>query len=149
MIKFLLVVLNVIVLVSCDKGAETPEGLIKMYIQDLTQKKVDRTYFDKYTTGKLLETVTNLNDEEFKKFVGVEKLANPRIDISNKNCQPNKCTLTYIVKYDIIEKNSKEFSSEVKKVATLIKEDTIWKISEVTNVKTFIEGAKPIEVLNN
>lgn len=145
--KYFAVILLTLFVISCDQGAKTPEGLIKMYIQDLTQKKVDRTYFEKYTTGKLLETVTSLDDEEFKKFVGVEKLANPRIDISNKNCAADSCTLTYIIKYDIVENNSKEFSSEVKKVATLIKDEDIWKISEVTNVKTFIEGSNPIEVL--
>lgn len=145
--KYISILIFTIIFIACDRGAKTPEGLIKMYIQDLTQKKVDRTYFEKYTTGKLLETVESLDEEEFKKFVGVEKLANPRIDISNKNCAADSCTLTYIIKYDIVENNSKEFSSEVKKVATLKKDGDIWKISEVTNVKTFIEGSNPIEVL--
>ena len=36
--------------------------------------------------------------------------------------------------------------TEVKKIAVLEKAENLWKISEVTNVKTYIEGSSPIEV---
>ncbi|MAX65350.1 MAG: hypothetical protein QF441_14620 [Bacteriovoracaceae bacterium] len=143
---FLLLIVSFIVL-SCDKGAKTPEGLLSMYIKDLTSSQIDKDYFEKYTTGELWERVEGLDEEEFKKFVDLSKVKNPEIDITNKNCIADKCTLTYIIKYDVMEKDKKSFGSEVKKIATLVKSGDIWKISDVTNVKSYFEAESAIDVL--
>lgn len=132
--------------IACDKGPKTPEGMLKMYVNDLTSKQVDKEYFEKYTSGDLLEKVKSLSDDEFKDFVKIGKLKNARIDISNKVCSGDKCNLTYIIKYDLVEAGAQQFKTEVKKVAVLEKSEDIWKISEVTNVKTYIEGSSAIEV---
>ncbi len=63
----------------------------------------------------------------------------------------DRCTLTYIIKYKLVEKDDTEakernYNSEVKKVATLVRSEDIWKISDVSNVKTFIDGKDAIEV---
>ena len=133
-------------LVGCDKGPKSPEGMLKMYVNDLTSNEVSREYFEKYTTGPLLEKVQALSDEEFKEFIKIGKLKNAKIDISNKACTGITCNLTYIVKYDIVEAGKQQFKTEVKKIAVLEKAEELWKISEVTNVKTYIEGSSPIEV---
>lgn len=133
-------------LVACDKGAKSPEGLINMYVKDLTTSKVDKEYFKKYTTGKLWESVEGLEDDEFKKFIDLSKVKNPRVKILNKNCVVETCTMTYIVKYEVHLDKKDKFASEVKKIAILLKEGEDWKISEVTNVKTYLEAKTSIEV---
>lgn len=134
------------VLLSCTKGPTTPEGLLEMYIQDITTKKVNKEYFEKYTSGKLWDSVAELSEEEFTKFVNLKKINNPSVEITNKSCAKDDCTLTYIVKYALIGENNKEFTSEVKKIATLKQFDGNWKILEVTNIKTFVDSKTPIEV---
>ena len=144
--KYILLVVCLFTVIGCDKGAKTPEGVLAKYIGDITSKKVDREYFEDYTTGKLLETVQSLSDEEFTKFIDMSKVRNPRIEVSNKNCSDDKCSLTYIVKYDVVSAKTKQFESEVKKVASVLKDGKIWKIEEVSNIKTFYESAIPFVV---
>ena len=144
--KYVLLLVLLVFFVSCDKGAKTPEGLLNMYVQDLVNKNVDKEYFEKYTTGKLWDSVAELSEEEFKDFIKTGSLKNPRIDISNKSCLGSQCTLTYIIKYDVNKDDKRAFKSEVKKVATLVKDGEFWKISEVSNVKTFIEAEQGIDI---
>ena len=139
--------LLLVVCISCTKGPSTPEGLIEMYISDLMTKDVDKDYFEKYTGGKLWESVADLSEEDFKKFINIKKVKNPKIEISNKSCRDNSCTLTYIIKYDLLGENDKSFKSEVKKIAILKEIEKNWKIFEVTNVKTFVDSKTPIEVM--
>jgi len=147
MMKFLMMSIIIMVLMSCTKDdAKTPEGLLTMFAKDITTKKLDKEYFDKYTSGKMLESIEQLNEEEFEKFSNLSNIKDPKITISKKNCSDDKCTLTYIVKYDHHVDKAKEFESEVKKLATVIKDGETWKIEEVTNLKTFHEAIKPIEV---
>jgi hypothetical protein len=145
--KLVLSLLFLSILFSCDKGAKTPEGLIKMYVNDLTTSTVDKDYFEKYTTGKLWDKVSNLKEEEFSKFVNLSKIKKPRVKISNKNCVADRCTLTYVVKYDVLTDKKKSFESEIKKIAILVKVGESWKISEVSNIKSYFEAAEAIEVL--
>ena len=147
--KMIFVVTLMMLMIACDKGAKTPEGVLTKYMTDITSKKVDREYFAKYTSGKLLETVEALSDEEFIKFVDMSKIRNPQISISNKNCDGDKCSLTYIIKYDVVGGSTKQFESEVKKVATVEKDGEIWKISEVSNIKTYHESLVPINALDS
>jgi hypothetical protein len=147
--KVLLLSIFVVMFVSCDKGAKTPEGLLKMYVNDLTgSSSISKDYFEKYTTGKLWNSVVDLDEEDFKKFISMGKVKNAKVQVSNKNCVAQQCTLSYIVKYDTMENSKKTFKSEVKKVAILVKEGEIWKISEVSNIKTYIEASVPIDALN-
>lgn len=136
-------------LIGCDKGAKSPEGLIKKYVSEITSKKVDMEFFEKHTTGDLWERISELDEEEFAKFIDLRKVKNPKVEISNKICAGPKCTVTYIVRYDVVDKDSKIFQSEVKKVATVEKEGEYWKVAEVTNVKTYHEAEEPINALED
>ncbi len=51
-----------------------------------------------------------------------------------------------MVEKDDTEAKERNYNSEVKKVATLVRSEDIWKISDVSNVKTFIDGKDAIEV---
>lgn len=145
--KKLLLLVFVFALFGCDKGAKTPEGLIKKYVTEITTTKVDKDFFEKHTTGDLWGKISELDEEEFKKFVNLGKIKNPKVDISNKICSGDSCTVTYIIKYNIADKKSTKFETEVKKVATVIKDGEFWKIAEVTNIKTFHDSIEPINAL--
>jgi hypothetical protein len=144
---------NIIILIiifslyGCDKGAKTPEGLIKKYVSDITSRAVDKDFFEKHTAGELWDQVSALGDDDFRKFVDLNKIKNPKIEISNKVCAGDKCTLTYIIRYDVVDGADKIFRSEVKKVATVERFGEIWKILDVTNIKTYHESTEPIEAL--
>lgn len=138
------------VFVACDKGSKTPEGLVKKFVEEATSTKLDMDFFKANTTGPLLESVEKLETEEFQELLTasrakLSKVKKPRVEISNKVCAGEKCTLTYIVKYDYETKTDGTFESEIKKVATVIKEKEYWKVSEVNNVKTYYNAQKPID----
>lgn len=144
--KYLLLIL---LTVACTKDIKTPEGLLVKFTEDITTKKMDRDYYSKYTTGKMKESIDKLSDEEFDSYGSLSRVENAKIDILKKNCTGNKCSLTYIVKYDYKSEgsNEKDFKSEVKKVASLVKVEETWKIEDVSNIKTYHESVKPINAL--
>ncbi len=144
-ISLLVVILSTFV-IGCDRGAKTPEGLIRMFVNDLSNTQVEKSYFEKYTTGKVWDSVADLNEEDFNKFANHKKTKNAKVKILNKNCEIAKCTLTYIVSYSLSGANKSDFKSEVKKAAVLVKDGDIWKISEVANIKTFLEATNAIDV---
>lgn len=144
--KIILFLLLLVSFVGCKEDATTPEGLLNKFVVDITTKKLDRDYFDKYTTGKMLESIEQLNEDEFEKFSNLANAKDPKIEVSKKNCSDSRCSLTYVVKYDYHIKKQKEFKTEVKKLATLVKDGEIWKIEEVSNLKTYHEATNPINV---
>lgn len=144
--------LMIFLVVACTKDIKTPEGLLAKFTEDITTKKMDRDYYSKYTSGKMKESIDKLSDEEFETYGNLGKVKNAKIEVLKKNCsQEVKCSLTYIVKYDYISEESSErdFKSEVKKVANLVKDDEGWKIEDVSNIKTYHESIKPINALES
>jgi hypothetical protein len=136
-------------LLSCDRGAKTPDGLLKMFITDLSERTVDKAYFEENTTGELWESVKDLEEEEFKSFISSRKAQRPKLKIILKNCSGDICNITYEVKY--LEgketEKSKGFLSEVRKVAIVEKHDGMWKLSKVSNVKTYIEAKESLQII--
>ena len=138
------------VLASCTKGVDTPEGLLVKFTKDVTTKNMDKDYYLKFTTGKLNKKIEELSDEEFEEYRDLRKVANPKIDVLKKNCSgDDKCSLTYIVKFDYAAKTDGAFKTEVKKVANLELVEKEWKIEDVTNMKTYHEAKTPINALQD
>ncbi len=143
MIK-LLVLLQMFIWFSCDKGVKTPEGLLSKYIEEITESSLSKGELSDYLAEGLLENINGLSEEDYKAFLNKNKVQSPRIKILNKSCVAQKCTLTYVISYKSGEKHS--VSSEVKKVAILKNIENLgWRISEVTNVKTFYDVLEPLE----
>lgn len=142
-----LIVLASGALVSCSPGPSTPEGLLRMYVNDITTKSVGKDYYLKYTAGELKSSVEEMDEEEIKKSSYMENVKRAKVEVLNKNCQEAKCVLTYTVSYDTVEGDKATFSSETKKLAEFVKQEDEWKISSVTNLKTFIEAKEPISPL--
>lgn len=147
--KIFLNLICFIFLVSCTKGAKSPDGLIKMFAKDVATKKLDMDYFEKYTTGDMLAAIQDIGLEDFEKKTRMVNVSGVKIDILNKNCENAKCIITYLVKFKTKNKEEGKFGSEVKKVAEVIQDEEFWKLSKVTNLKTFHESTKAINPLTD
>lgn len=152
MIKFILVSFLLTFFSSCSYSPKSPEGLIKMYVKDTSTKKVDREYYEKFTTGEILEATSTLSDEELENNSKMGNVKKAQTKIVMKKCESDdKCVVTYIVEYTYqssTEKNA-SFKNEVKKIAEIQKVDGSWKIASVTNLKTYIEAKEPIDAMKD
>lgn len=147
MIKNYCVAAVLLVLASCSPSPETPEGLLKMYVNDVTTKKVDKDYYLKYTTDELKESVEDLTEEEVANRSFSQNVKRAKVNILNKNCQNGSCVLTYVVSYDTVERDKTKFATETKKLAEIRKEEGVWKIANITHLKTFHDSREPINAL--
>lgn len=147
--KLVLILTLSFAIFSCTKGPDSPEGLIKMFVKEAATKKLDREYYEKYTTGELLESIENTTDEQLEKDSRLNGVSSVSVKIMSKNCQNNNCVVTYIVEYKTESKSESTFSSEVKKVAEVEKIGEEWKISSVRNIKTFHESKEPINPMQD
>jgi len=134
------------VFISCNNGASTPEGLIQKFVKDSIAGKADKDYYAEYTTGALLAASVDLSDEELDGS-SLGSLSDVDVDILTKNCEEDKCIVTYIIKYKTESNGKKAFETEVKKIAEVVKEGEFWKLSDVKNIKTFHESKEPINPL--
>lgn len=138
----------VTLLVGCFGGADTPEEALSVYIQTVTTNKADRDFYLQYTSGKLLQQIESMNDEDFKEFNNFENIKSAKVKVIYKSCELDRCSLTYTVSYEVHENNKVNFDTEVKKIAELVKIENSWKISEVSNRKTYIESKSAIDISN-
>mgnify|MGYP001403214342 CR=1 FL=1 len=148
MIKFILM----FVFVACSYSPKSPEGLIKMYVSDTSTKKVDREYYEKYTTGEILDATNEMTDDELETSSKMGNVKKAQTKIVMKKCEnDDKCVVTYIVEYTYQSAAEKKatFKNEVKKIAEVEKVDGSWKIASVTNLKTYIEANEPIDAMKD
>lgn len=144
--------LPLIFLVACSYSPKSPEGLIKMYVKDTSTKNVSRDYYEKYTTGEILEATNTLTDEEFEANSKMGNVKNAQTKIVMKKCDSEqKCVVTYIVEYTYQGKEGAKstYKNEVKKIAEVEMIDGSWKIANVTNLKTYIEANEPIDAMKD
>jgi hypothetical protein len=144
--KIFLILISVIFF-GCSKGAKTPEGLIQLFVQDISSKKLDLSYFEKYTTGEMWQEIQEAGVEEYEKKSRMLNISSVKVSILNKNCQKTSCALTYSVSFKTKDKVEGEFASEVRKIAQVEQVDEYWKISKITNLKTFHESGQAINPL--
>ena len=130
---------------ACTKKS-TPERTLQDYVDYRFNKSQEKDDLLEMTTGTLYERISIMEDEQLKNFLKGERLQKKRLKILLKNCQDTQCFLTYILTYSQGTENPKEFGVEVKKIAQLDKVGESWKISDVSNVKTYIEAKKDLEV---
>lgn len=131
--------------IGCTKKS-TPEKTLKDYIDYRFSSGQDKEDLLEMTTGPLQEKISEMEEDDLKKFLEVDKLQKKKLKILLKNCQETECSLTYILSYSQGESRPKDFGIEVKKIAQLLKIENSWKLSDVSNVKTYIEAQKNLDV---
>ena len=145
--KLILMLIATLAVVACSPSPKTPEGLLKMFVKDVSTKELSKDYYLKYTTGKLKEEIESMDEEELSQRKVFETIKGAKTKILTQNCQQDSCTITYVVTYNNVKDDKTTFSTETKKIAQFSKEEDGWKISEVTHLKTFHESAEPINAL--
>lgn len=143
-----LLVVAFVLVSSCTKGAKTPDGLITMFAKDVATKKLDMDYYEKYTTGEMLNLIKETGLDEFDKKTRLVNVNDVKVKILNKTCEGSKCVITYRVKYHTKSHSEGSFESEVKKIAELEQFEKYWKLAKITNLKTYHESSKPINPLD-
>ena len=102
------------------------------------------------TTGELKKMLMDLSDEDSKKFWGVTNLAKNKLKINVKNCEQKDtvCYLTYTLSYKQKSDQPKsDYNIETKKIAKLEKIEKSWLISDVSEVKSYIDSKTEIQII--
>lgn len=134
--------LILLILFSCNKDS-TPEQAL----EDLVSSRFKASSRDdvlKLTSGNLKNQILSMDDSSLKLFLDSEGLKKRKLDIVHKSCEANKCFIKYILKYDDKRSEDLDFNLEVKKIAELIKEESSWYVTDISNVKTYINSKKEL-----
>ncbi len=134
-----------LLLFSCSKPND-PENVLRGYIGYRFQKDQSKAKLLGMTSSVLKQSIETMTDEEFAQFVDISKYQKRDIRILNKKCSVDECFITYTLSYDITQDGDKTYNAEIRKVAKLTREDEIWKVADVNNIKTFYDSKKPIDV---
>ncbi len=144
--KKTLVALSLLVLVfGCTKKND-PENALLDYVNYRFEKSQGRDKLLDMTSGELNLSIQQMTDEEFQKFSDVAKYRRGNFNVSLKKCTDDTCFITYTLKYDMMEQDVKTLSAEIKKVAKLVREGQVWKIADVSNVKTYFDSKQPLDI---
>lgn len=138
--KFLLLSsLMFLILSSCTKK-QAPEDVLRKYVDYRFSASQTRDGAIEMLTGDLKEKLKSLTEEELKIFLNSANMTKKSLSIQSSNCTGDKCKVVYILKYEKSDAGKKPYLVENKKEAVLAKEDDSWKVSEVSNIKTYIES---------
>ena len=141
--KNIILLLSLIMVFSCNKES-SPESSL----ENLVSMRFDgssRSEILEIVTGKLHDQISNMSEENIKLFLENEGLRNRGLTITLKNCEGTKCYLTYILKYNDERPQGTTFKVEVKKIAQIDLIEGEWLISDISNVKTYIDSKKEIK----
>lgn len=133
-----------LLLCSCVEENLTPEGALKDFVESRIGKVVTREYILERVTGQMKQSLENYTEEEFTKFADLRNVKKDSFKILSKSCQEKKCFITYSVGYQTQSNDKSTFTSEVKKIAELLREENKWLIADVSNIKTYHEALEPI-----
>jgi hypothetical protein len=146
--KFIVITfVTLISLFSCNKES-TPESTLEALVESRFSGS-DRDDLLELTTGKLKNQLENMSDDNVKLFLETDGLRRRTLKITLKNCDTDKCFITYILKYEDKRPQGTSFNVEVKKIAEVVLEDKKWLVSDISNLKTYIDSKKEINALED
>lgn len=132
-------------MISCNKES-TPESALEDFINYRFESGQSKEDILEMTTGPLYEKLNSLTEEELQKFTDVKDLTKRRLKVLIKNCEEDTCYLTYVLRYVKGNETPRDYSVEVKKIAQVNKVEEKWLLSDVSNVKTYIESKKELKI---
>ena len=142
--EYLLVTL--LLFLSCTSKNTGPEGTLREYVNYRFSKNQTKTKLLEKTTGELYRDLNSLSEEVLNALVDFKKYRRGSLKINLKKCSRDICHITYTLKV-IKKKNGRsDFEIEVKKIARLEREDEEWKISKISELKSYFGTEKPIDV---
>ncbi|MBY0517767.1 MAG: hypothetical protein K2P81_12730 [Bacteriovoracaceae bacterium] len=141
--KYLVMLL---IFTGCFSKSDSPEGVLKDFVEARLERIVGRDFLIDHTTGKMRVSIESMNDEEFGKFADLSSYKKDSFKIISKSCQEKRCYLTYSLGYRKRSEGKTSWTSEVKKIAEVLWIEGKWLISDVSNIKTYHETSESIEV---
>ncbi|OFZ36689.1 MAG: hypothetical protein A2451_08790 [Bdellovibrionales bacterium RIFOXYC2_FULL_39_8] len=140
--KFLSYALAIFFIFSCQVE-NVPETALKRYIDYRLSNNQNREDMLSMVSGQLKASLLEQSDEELAKIIAeTQQQRLSKFKILFKTCDDTigECNITYIIAYDTYQNDKKEFSVEVKKIATMALDAGIWKVADVKNLKTNIDN---------
>ncbi|WP_419173354.1 hypothetical protein [Halobacteriovorax sp.] len=130
-----------LLLIGCQSN-NSPEGVLKSFIEKRLNDKISVDDLEDYLTGDLLEEYTQALGEDPNKLNESNEFSDSRFKIVYKNCSGDECSITYTLSYEAdatTEESKRDVSISVKKIALIVKRDEKWFISNISDVKSFYE----------
>lgn len=131
---------------SCTKSANSPEAALTKYIDYRFSSWQKKDELLSKTTGELNEALKPLSEEQLNQLVNSDQYKKRKLKINLKKCSADECHITYTLAFSKIRTKAKEFDIDVKKIATVIREDGKWKIADISDIKTYIKSSKELKV---
>ena len=153
--KFPLFLAILLMSLSACNQKSSPENTLRNFINYRFEEGQSRQDILDMLDNPLREKVENMDAKAFNEFADTSNLRKAKFIINVKNCvHDSKCFLTYTLKYQeriIAQEDEKQkfkmANLEVKKIAEIVSpEPDVWKIADVSIVKSYIEGRDNIEV---
>lgn len=136
-----------LIFLGCTKKS-TPEFALQEFISYRFEGNQSKDDIVEMTTGKIYDQIAALEGKELEDFLDTKDLRKKKVKVLRKSCEAEKCFLTYIIGYSQGKEEPHDFAVEVKKIAELVQVGEIWKLADISNVKTYIEGRKNLDVSN-
>lgn len=129
--------------ISCNQQKD-PKALVRDFVKASFDHSGQHDDLKKYLTADFFNSISQ-NEEYNKQKINAELVSYSEVQSS---CQDTKCSVMYVVVFN--QKDSDKISRvEVKKQAQVVKIEENWLISDVQNLKTFIEVKEPISIQTN
>lgn len=130
---------------GCSKKND-PENALRDYVNYRFSTSQSKDKLLDMTSGELNLSIQQMTDEEYAQFSDVGRYKKGNLNIALKKCTETTCFITYTLKYQVMENDQKTIEAEIKKVAKLVQEKDIWKVSDVNNVKTYFDAKQPLDI---
>jgi len=128
---------------SCNQQKD-PKHLVKEFVTASFDHNLGNEVLKKYLTEDFFNKITQ-SEELNKQKINADLVSYSMVQSS---CEEAKCSVMYVIIFDQKDADKKS-RVEVKKQAQLVKVEDQWLISDVQNLKTFIEVKEPIGIQSN
>lgn len=135
------IIIFCLLLIGCQSN-ETPEGVLKSFIEKRLNDEIKADDLDDFLTGDLLDEYTQALGEDPNKLNEANSFKDSRLKIIYQNCNGEECSITYTLSYDTDAKTDdtqSDVSISVRKIALLVKKGEKWFIANISDVKSFYQ----------
>lgn len=131
---------------SCQRASD-PELVLREYIESRFDGTLGRNRLINMTTGDLRGELEQMSEEDIAYYLAMDAYQLRRMRVERKVCDEQECFITYTIRFDQFRLDNlkdRVFEAEVRKIAKLERESSGWKISDVSDVKTFYRANEAI-----
>ena len=139
--KFIL--FSLFFLISCTKKQSAEETLYS-FVKYRFKENQSKDILLSQTTGILFKKIEDMDADTFKKFITNKQLKLKKYKVDLIKCTDIVCFITYTLSYNQTDKSGPKYLTEIKKIAELQLEGGLWKIADVSNIKTYIDSKRPL-----